>query len=169
MVVLGGGAPPSSSAGALPYPTFFFFFTLVAGPRRSLSLKLSDTRVYEPQIRARLVTIAHYPTWRLQARRRLPYPTPPHPGVELRANPKSISHRCHLFEVALVWELTKATIHSPLGCLQGGVPTMSNCTLPQSPTRCEATMRRLGCWRLGILYQMRFNLKQSGNEVHHAA
>jgi len=32
----------------------FFFFTLVTGPRRSLSLKLSGTRVYEPQIRARL-------------------------------------------------------------------------------------------------------------------
>ena len=31
-----------------------FFFTPVTGPRRSLSLKLSDTRVYEPQIRARL-------------------------------------------------------------------------------------------------------------------
>ena len=30
---------------------FFFFFTLVTGPRRSLSLKLSDTRFYEPQIR----------------------------------------------------------------------------------------------------------------------
>jgi len=29
-----------------------FFFTLVTGPRRSLSLKLSDTKVYEPQIRA---------------------------------------------------------------------------------------------------------------------
>ena len=29
---------------------FFFFFTLVTGPRRSLSLKLSDTRIYEPQI-----------------------------------------------------------------------------------------------------------------------
>jgi len=29
-----------------------FFFTLVTGPRRSLSFKLSDTRVYEPQIRA---------------------------------------------------------------------------------------------------------------------
>jgi len=28
---------------------FFFFFTLVTGPRRSLSLKLIDTRVYEPQ------------------------------------------------------------------------------------------------------------------------
>jgi len=26
------------------------FFTLVTGPRRSLSLKLSDTRVYGPQI-----------------------------------------------------------------------------------------------------------------------
>jgi len=37
----------------------FFFFTLVTGPRRSLSLKLSDERVYEPQIRARLGTAAH--------------------------------------------------------------------------------------------------------------
>jgi len=26
----------------------FFFFTLVTGPRRSVSLKLSDTNVYEP-------------------------------------------------------------------------------------------------------------------------
>jgi len=43
-----------------------------------------------------------------------------HPGVKLRANLKSISHRCHLFEVAFVWELTKETIHLPLGCLQGG-------------------------------------------------
>ena len=39
---------------------FFFFFTLATGPRRSLSLKLSDTRVYEPQIRARLGTTAHF-------------------------------------------------------------------------------------------------------------
>ena len=39
---------------------FFFFFTLGTGPRRSLSLKLSDTRVYEPQIRARLGTTAHF-------------------------------------------------------------------------------------------------------------
>jgi len=37
---------------------FFFFFTLVTGSRRSLNLKLSDTRVYEPQIRARLGTTA---------------------------------------------------------------------------------------------------------------
>ena len=30
----------------------FFFFTRVTGPRRSLSPKLSDTRVYESQIQA---------------------------------------------------------------------------------------------------------------------
>ena len=33
---------------------FVFFFTLVTGPRRSLNLGLSDTRVYRPQKRARL-------------------------------------------------------------------------------------------------------------------
>ena len=37
-----------------------FFLTLVTGPRWSLSLQLSDTRVYEPQIRARLRTTAHF-------------------------------------------------------------------------------------------------------------
>ena len=40
--------------------TFFFFFTLVTGRRRSLSLQLSDARIYEPQIRARLGTTAHF-------------------------------------------------------------------------------------------------------------
>ena len=34
--------------------------TLVTGPRRSLSLKWSDTRVYEPQTRARLGTTAQF-------------------------------------------------------------------------------------------------------------
>ena len=37
-----------------------FFSTLVTGPRRSLSLKLSDTRVYARHIRARLGTTAHF-------------------------------------------------------------------------------------------------------------
>ena len=37
----------------------------------------------------------------------------------MRANLKPISHGCHLFEVAFVWELTKETIHLPPGCLQG--------------------------------------------------
>jgi len=31
----------------------YLFLTLVTDPSRSLSLKLTDTRVYEPQIRAR--------------------------------------------------------------------------------------------------------------------
>jgi len=44
----------------------------------------------------------------------------------LRANLKSISHRCHLFEVAFVWELTKETIHLPLGCLKGGEAELGN-------------------------------------------
>ena len=38
--------------------TLFFFIALVTGPRRSLSLQLSDTRVFELQIRARLGTTA---------------------------------------------------------------------------------------------------------------
>ena len=33
----------------------FFSMTFVTGPRRSLNLRLSDTRVYEPAIRARLL------------------------------------------------------------------------------------------------------------------
>ena len=37
-----------------------------------------------------------------------------HPEVELRANLRSIFHRCHLFEVAFVWELAEETIHLPL-------------------------------------------------------
>jgi len=41
-----------------------------------------------------------------------------HPGVEWRANFKSISHRCHLFEVAFAWELTEETIHLPLGAIR---------------------------------------------------
>ena len=43
-----------------------------------------------------------------------------HPGDNQGANLKSISHGSYLFEVAIVWELTKETIVLPLGCLQGG-------------------------------------------------
>jgi len=43
-----------------PSTFFFFLFTLVAGPRRSLNLKLSDARVCEPQIRARLDTTTQF-------------------------------------------------------------------------------------------------------------
>ena len=48
-----------------------------------------------------------------------------HPGVEFGANLKSISRGCHLFEVAFVRELTKETIHLPLGSLQGGIARFS--------------------------------------------
>ena len=36
---------------------------------------------------------------------------PSHPGVELRANLKSISHRCHFFKVAFVWDATSSRWH----------------------------------------------------------
>ena len=52
--------------------------------------------------------------------------TQDHPGGNPGTNLKSISHRCYLFEVAFVWELTKETIVLPLGCLQGG------CTLVET-------------------------------------
>jgi hypothetical protein len=45
-----------SDAGCIVGWQVFFFFTLVRGPRRSLSLELSVARVYEPWIRARLGT-----------------------------------------------------------------------------------------------------------------
>ena len=40
--------PPRAPTAPATNP---FFFTLVTGPRRSLRLKLRDTRIYEPQIR----------------------------------------------------------------------------------------------------------------------
>ena len=43
-----------------------------------------------------------------------------HPGVVLRANLKSISHRCYLREIAFEEELNKETIYLSLGCLEGG-------------------------------------------------
>ena len=43
-----------------------------------------------------------------------------HPEGNTGANIESFSYRCHLFEVAFAWELTKETIYLPLWCLQGG-------------------------------------------------
>ena len=45
-----------------------------------------------------------------------------HPGVDSRANLKSISHRFHLLEVAFAGEVTQETIHLPRCCLQGREP-----------------------------------------------
>ena len=49
-------APSAIEHRVSPDSLVFFFFTLVTGPRRFLSLKLSDTSVYEPQIRSRIGT-----------------------------------------------------------------------------------------------------------------
>ena len=43
---------PVSHRSFLTRNTLLSFFTLLKGPRRSLSLELSDAKVYEPQIRA---------------------------------------------------------------------------------------------------------------------
>ena len=51
LLVRGRNAEMGTAAGADELVSLFCFFTLVTGPRRSLSLKLSNTRVYEPQIR----------------------------------------------------------------------------------------------------------------------
>ena len=61
----------------------------------------------------------------------------PRPGVELRANLKSISHRCHLFEVVFVWMVAKETIHLPLGCLKGGA-----CIYPGDSPHLSTTLVR---------------------------
>ena len=75
-----------------------------------------------------------------------------HPVVELRANLKSISHRCQLFDVAFVWELTKETIHLPLGCLQGENPD------PQILNQVILTIDRAACHGLS-LDKLRFILR----------
>ena len=43
-----GNEPSERVDDAVRVSFFFFIFTLVTGPRRSLSLTLSDTKVYEP-------------------------------------------------------------------------------------------------------------------------
>ena len=53
--IASGGVPPPKSGLDCLILLLYFLFTLVTGPRRALSLKLSDTRVYEPGIRTRLI------------------------------------------------------------------------------------------------------------------
>jgi len=69
----------SSLASHLDRFFFFFFFTLVTGPRRSLSLKLSDARVYAPQTRARLGTLLACRSSSRTAAGARSSSTPPHP------------------------------------------------------------------------------------------
>ena len=96
-------AHPSKSCGQLPVIPGLEVFTI-----RSLGLTSLRGMGVHPEVRA--------PT-RGTPRRWLPQG---HPGGNPGANLKSISHRCHPILEAFVWELTKETIHLPLGCLQGG-------------------------------------------------
>ena len=63
----GGMAPTSVVRYLLEDIFLFFLFTFVTGPRRSSSLKLSDTRVCEPQIPARLGATTILRGWMVQA------------------------------------------------------------------------------------------------------
>ena len=70
------------------------------------------------------ITIHHCPI------AKTPGETGSRPGGNPGANLKPISLRCYHFEVAFVWELTKETIHLPLGCLQVG-----DTAVPRLPPR----------------------------------
>ena len=80
---------------------------------------------------------SHLRVWSVQSSRF-------HPGGNPGANLKSNSHKYYLEEVANVWELTKETIHLPLGCLQGGwsEPTGS----ARNPSSCWVRRLHWG-WR----------------------
>ena len=58
------------------------------------------------------------------------------------ANVKSNSLKCYLFEVAFEWELTKETIHLPLGCLQGGCSLRSLSCAGKTSISCFSPTRQ---------------------------
>jgi len=108
---------------------FFFVFTLVSGPRRSLSLKLSDARVYELQIRAHLVTTAHFcevVVLKLRAGRRYNETTaageaegdaPEEPGTVSTATVGEVPHPA---PPILSWDITSCKVTAVI--LYGVVP-----------------------------------------------
>ena len=53
----------------------------------------------------------------------------------------------YLFEVAFVWELTKETVHLPVGCLQGGF-----CTIDLKPSTLSRP-RNKSCARQGRMME----------------
>jgi len=83
-------------------PRSFFCFTLVTGPRWSLSLKLSDIRVYEPQIRARLGTTAHFCEVVVLKLRGLGFGTHHCPGPEREFFIDNLLVRIH-FILEMIW------------------------------------------------------------------
>jgi hypothetical protein len=75
-----------------------------------------------------------------------------HPGGNPGATLQSSSHRCFLFEVAFVWELTEEIIVLPLGCLLG-------CLLVHQLPVSIAPAPRKGCSRVkGVMSKGMINL-----------
>ena len=63
----------------------------------------------------------------------------------------SIFHRCHPILVAFEWELTKETIHLPLGCLQGGAGAARLARCAKGGVLDQARDQRwLGGWGGGV-------------------
>jgi len=67
-----------------------------------------------------------------------------HPGGNPGANLMSISHRCHLEEVAIVWELTKSNHPFAPGLSPGRVKRR---TCDESAELYEAPVRLFNCKR----------------------
>ena len=62
----------------------------------------------------------------------------------MRANLYSFSHRCHLFKVAFVCELTIESIHLPLDCLQTDLSlSLSLSGMPRAPSAAPAVTPEL--------------------------
>ena len=97
---------------------FFFFITRVTGPRRSLSLKLSDTRVYEPELRARLGTAVHF--CKVVVLRR---------ASHARSSPPTSRHT-HLPSLALFLSLSPSLSLALLQAYPPGTPTARNPLAP---------------------------------------
>jgi len=89
----------------------FFFFTLVTGPRRSLSLQLSDTRVYEPRTRARLRYTA------TRRRRQTARPSAPRSRPNANTSTRSffLIFIVQRFRGGLVFKAHRLLCHSTLG------------------------------------------------------
>jgi len=143
---------------------FFFFFTLVTGPRRFLRLKLSDTRVYEPQIRARLGTTPHFCEVVVLGGPKSPHPTKTHQSSNVRVPPMHPESQLHAFgtqnrEIRCQHAPpTLPTLHAqprPHGSRLGtewGLKTAPTSVRPWSPfVKRKAQKSSGGCMNRGVL------------------
>ena len=78
-----------------------------------------------------------------------------HPGDNVGANLRSISHRCYLFEVTLVWELAKETIFLPLCASRADaglvINKFSSKSIPGTTFRVSSGQAMVGTSITGVL------------------